>query len=270
MSYKGKNTGALYGFLASILSLAKKFDAKNTIIMWDFDSNDGIRRKEFPTYKVDPNKLWEKLTQEEKKDILDFKEIYYNIMNICRDLGFASYILKGYEADDLMTLFCKQYWSEFNNIVVTSDADLYQLLDIPNTVIYCPKKNKILNEKWFKKEYGIPVKDWVWIKTYAGCSSDRVPGVKGIGEQTAIKYLLGEASKKIKDKINEAKKAGEIDLYYRLVELPHRTIKDFKLNLRISNLNMEAFFDVCQQNGFNKFMEEMPDFEKYFKCKGLV
>ena len=105
LSYQGNKTGIYFHFFNTIRSLITKFKPSNLIIMWD--GVGSIRKKEYTGYKNRNNMKYMK--QEQIDSLKEVAEEYPNIVAICDTLGFAAYVLDGYEADDLIHLFVKQY-----------------------------------------------------------------------------------------------------------------------------------------------------------------
>ena len=105
LSYNGLRTGLFYGFFNTLRAMAKRFNPTNTVIMWDSDSKNSLRRKQFEGYK----KRNENLTQKELEEIIEFDESYKELIDYCDSIGFASYMLEGYEADDLIALWVNKF-----------------------------------------------------------------------------------------------------------------------------------------------------------------
>jgi DNA polymerase-1 len=249
LSYDGIQTGVIYGFFNTLQSLANKFEATNTIIMWDI-SKVGVRKDEFDGYK-NREKL---LTPEEIEEKEKFEEAYLFLTVDCSKLGFATYSLPMYEADDLIALWCKQY-NEATNIIITRDEDMYQLIN-NNTFVYDPDKKIKKNKKWFKKTYNIEPKLWAEYKAIAGCKSDTVPGIPGMGHVRTLNYLQGDNQWKKKIEASEA-------LYmmcYNLVVLPHPSLNNYWLPYKRTKLNQDHFVEFCQVFGLRQFMEKMHNF----------
>ena len=76
-------------------------------------------------------------------------------------------------------------------VVVSSDTDLYQLLST-RVSIWKPHKKEIYTSKDFSRDYyNLDPIQWVQVKALAGCTSDAIPGIPGVGEVTAGKFLRG-------------------------------------------------------------------------------
>src|SRR3989475_8564080 len=97
----------------------------------------------------------------------------------------------GYEADDLIgTLARKAEARGFGVVIVTGDKDMFQLLT-PAVRIYDPVKDKWFGEDDCRARFGVEPARVVEVMGLMGDATDNIPGVKGIGEKTAIK-LIGE------------------------------------------------------------------------------
>jgi len=166
--------------------------------------------------------------------------------HVLTDMGFVNvFSQKGFEADDLIASVALRCPKNSEAIIVSSDEDLYQLLG-SNRMIWNPHKKKILNRKWFKEEYGIEPSQWRTVKALAGCSSDNVPGIPGVGEKTAIKFIKREIKKGTKtyDKFENAETIIKRNL--PIVKLPYPGTgkpipKRDKITVESWNMVMEGF-----------------------------
>lgn len=211
---EGEPTGVIYGMLVQVKNLMIHFRTKRLIFCWD--SVSSVRKKIFPKYKASRKKT----TLEEKQL---FGILYQQIRKLQNEylprIGFPCYMEEGFESDDCMAWFAKQLGEKNSVWLITADADLYQCLS-PNVSLYSPASKKIMNVEMFREKYKIDPEDWAYVKAIAGCSTDGVPGVKGVGEMTAAKILNGEMTKGKKyDAVFQ-----QNDQFYRnwdLVHLPH-------------------------------------------------
>jgi DNA polymerase-1 len=259
LSYSGIKTGLYYGFFNTVQQLMNKFYPIYLCIMWDSPGKKSIRKKEFPGYKNRDN--WDKMTEEQKRDKIEFNDAYENLIVICEELGFASYIMDGYEADDLFALWINRYPSYKPIIIITRDEDMFQLLS-DSVSIYNPDDKKIKDLKWFKKEYKIDPNVWANVKAMGGCKSDTVPGLPGVGEETALKYYRNEHVKK--KGIDSEENIALVNKYYNLTVLPHPNLKNFHLPFKSTKVDKDKFFSFCQEMGFRSFIDDLDKFEPLF------
>jgi 5'-3' exonuclease len=108
-------------------------------------------------------------------------------------IGFTNIFQQGgYESDDLIAAICKSLDpAKQSAVIITADTDLLQCIR-PHIRWYSPRSRQTMSLQAFYKQTGIYPKDWAKLKAIAGCSSDNVKGIPGVGEKTAIKYLTGQ------------------------------------------------------------------------------
>lgn len=257
LTYKDVNTTMIYGILSTILSLAKKFEITKCVLCADTDGVS-VRRKEYEGYKDKSNKV---VTEQDMKLNTLFSEEYNRLFKTFPTFGFPLNILSGYEADDLLAIYCNQHKKDEKIIIITRDEDIYQCLD-DNVMLYSPDDKVKKTDKWFKNEYGIEPKDWAMVKSMAGCSSDCVKGIVGIGEETALKYLKGlcnpNQTKKIEENHETVKKCLQV------VTLPHPTVSDLRYEFKQTKLNRNKFITFCQLLGFRSILDSLDEYEQFF------
>jgi 5'-3' exonuclease len=258
LSHDGIKTGVFYGFFNTIQQLLHKFYPINIVIMWDKPKGVSVRKAQFAGYKQRDQKLSDADLAKKK----EFAECYEQLIQICDDLGFASYMLDGYEADDIFALWCNRF-PDSDAIMITRDEDLYQLLNCDYVKIYSPDDKVLKDEAWFQKTYKIPPSKWHLVKAIGGCKSDTIPGIAGVGEESALKYIRGEAKATLKQKIED--NYASVLEYIELTMLPHRTLWGQHLAYKHTHVDQDKFFSFCQRFGFRSFIDKMGEFEPLFE-----
>lgn len=250
-------TEIVYGFLREILHLSMRFNTNQFIFVWD--SKVSKRKERYPWYKDKPKEHISEADKEKLKEAyLQFKIIQTWVL---KHIGFINnFYQDGYEADDIIAEIVHNYDSPaFNLIVVTRDEDMYQLLD--SCTIYNHHNKTKVTKASFRAKYGIDPGQWSQVKRLAGCKSDKVPGIPGIGEKTAIKFLRGELNRGKKFLALE-KDLGKVDkesIYIRnkwLVHLPLPGVKEFnkEINFVDESLSLEGFKYVCDRLDIQSFL----------------
>jgi len=176
---KGFPTNALFGFTNMINKIIN--EEKPTYIMVAFDKGKTFRHDKYDWYKdgriETPNEL---------------KQQFPVAKELLNAMGIKYLEIDNYEADDIIGTFAK-YCDEDENFIgtiISSDKDLLQLISDDIDIKLLKQKDYIrYNKTTFKEEYGIEPINIIDLKALMGDSSDNIPGVKGIGEKTALKLL---------------------------------------------------------------------------------
>jgi len=208
LSSDGEGTGVAFGFLREINVLKERFDADRVIFCFDYGGPG--RRSELSNVYKNKKKEW---TKEEADIYVDFRGQLHKLRTkILPALGYRNvFVQRGYEADDIIAKLVPEFSKPepfflVQVIIVSADRDLLQLLR-ENVVCYDPKSKKITTEKSFYLEWKMPPEMWHHVLATAGCVSDNVIGIKGVGRITAAKFHAGQlkqesfAYKKIKDNL---------------------------------------------------------------------
>lgn len=203
-------------FFMAIEKLAETLYTDRIVFAWDSPVNK--RKQEFSFYKSGREPKDQSDT-DKQYDNLCFKQFRLLRDNILPYIGFPCYMVEGYEADDIIASIVMN--NKTSMIFVTTDADMYQLL--PYARMYDYRHKQIYTDEWFKSSCGFSASEWWKVKAYAGCTSDTVPGIPGIGEKTAIAYLNGKLlpkHKKYRD-ISNGEYDDIIRRNERIVRLPY-------------------------------------------------
>ena len=176
---KGFPTNALYGFTNMMNKIIE--EEKPTYIMVAFDKGKTFRHDKYDFYKQGrietPNEL---------------KQQFPKAKELLNAMGIKYFEIDNYEADDIIGTFA-EYCNEdpnFIGTIISSDRDLLQLISNDIDIKLLKQKDYIrYNEQTFIEEYKIKPINIIDLKALMGDSSDNIPGVKGIGEKTALKLL---------------------------------------------------------------------------------
>lgn len=176
---KGFPTNALFG-LANMIN--KVIEEENpTYMIVAFDKGKTFRHKKYDFYKQGRSETPEEL----KMQFPIAKEML-------TAMGIKYYEIDNYEADDIIGTFAKycDKDDDYDGLIVSSDKDLLQLISKHVEMKLLKPKDYIrYNEETFKEEWGIDPINIIDLKALMGDPSDNIPGVKGIGEKTALKLL---------------------------------------------------------------------------------
>ena len=175
----GIPTNAVYGFITMINKALDMVKPDAVFVAWDA-GKPTFRHETYTEYKGTRKQLDQEL-------IVQFP--------IAREYldsyGITRYECEGIEADDIIGSLAKKY-PDVNIHILSSDRDLLQLID-PTTDVYLMKKGitemEVMNEEKLMETMGIKPCQIIDLKALMGDTADNIPGVKGIGEKTALKLL---------------------------------------------------------------------------------
>ncbi|KAB2338958.1 5'-3' exonuclease [Cytobacillus depressus] len=176
----GVPTNGVYGFVKHFLTAVSHFNPSHIAVCWDMGSKT-FRTDMYDGYKANrPEAPAELIPQFDLvKEVVDA----FDVPNIG---------LKGYEADDCIGTIATQVKEDSHVKILTGDQDILQLLDERISVVLLQKGygNYLVHTKdTFYEEKGIHPRQMIDLKAFMGDTSDNYPGVKGIGEKTALKLL---------------------------------------------------------------------------------
>ncbi len=177
-SKNGFPTGLLTGFINFIASINKEHGTD--YLLFALDSKEKTKRKELDqNYKAN--------RKAPPEDLLTQLPV---AIEWIKKMGFKSIEVAGYEADDIIATVAKDAKEKGIKVqVVSSDKDLYQLIDDDKVLIYDPLKKIKVNEEECIKKFGVKPSQIVDYLAIVGDSADNIPGVKGIGDKGAKKLL---------------------------------------------------------------------------------
>lgn len=179
---KGTPVNAVYSFCRMIKRLMDKYQPAYMAIVWD-SKGPTVRHEMFENYKA--------TRQPPPSDLFDQKE---HIVEFANAIGLAQLSKQGYEADDLMYALAKELVPLGNDVVlITSDKDMGQtlVLNTPEHKVYLYDafKDQVLDEEQLAKNFGFGVERLPLYFALLGDTSDNIPGVRGIGEKTALELV---------------------------------------------------------------------------------
>ena len=256
---KGFPTNALYGFINMMNKIMK--EEEPSYILVAFDKGKTFRHDQYDWYKAGrvemPNDL--KLQFPKAKEVLDA-------------MGIKHFEIDNYEADDIIGTVAKivDEEDEFIATIISSDKDLLQLISDEVEVKLLKTSGFIrMTRDEFKNTYGgIEPINMIDLKALMGDKSDNIPGVKGIGEKTAVNLLskyktldgvyqnIDDISGKTKEKLladkDNAYMSYDIATIYREVPL------DFTLNeLEYTGFDKERFLGILHELEFFSLLRKM-------------
>ncbi|MCZ6684684.1 MAG: DNA polymerase I [Candidatus Dadabacteria bacterium] len=255
---KGFPTNAVYGFTAMLFKFLKDYEPTHLGIV--FDSKGSTFRDDiYPLYKANRSEPPEDLVPQFSK-----------IFEMVDAFNIPQVQLEGFEADDLMGTISKNVEKEDAKVVlVTGDKDFCQLVSDKVTLLDT-MKNKITGIAAVKEKYGVSPERVIDVFALAGDAVDNIPGVKGIGEKTAVSLIskfgsldelfqnLEDVSKRQKTLIEEKKE--DAILSKELVTI--KTDVDIETSLekfKYDGFDNDKLREIFQELEFKNLFRELGD-----------
>ena len=256
---KGFPTNALYGFINMMNKIIKEEEPNYILVA--FDKGKSFRHNKYDFYKGGRNATPEELKQQfpKAKEILDA-------------MGIKHFEIDNYEADDIIGTVSRIVDEEdqFIATIISSDKDLLQLISDEVDVKLLKTSGFVrMDTQEFMNTYGVEPIKMIDLKALMGDASDNIPGVKGIGEKTAINLLtkyksldnlyenIDSVTGKTKEKlINDKDKAY---MSYEMATIYREVPLDFSLeDLKYNGLNLEEYISLLQEFEFNSLLRKLP------------
>ena len=235
----GQPTNAIYGFASMLANTLRDEEPTHFAVAFDV-SRKTWRSEEFTEYKANRSK-----TPDEFKGQVELIGELLDAMHVSR------FAVEGYEADDVIATLATQAEAEgFEVLIVTGDRDSFQLVSDHTTVLYPTKGvselTRFTPEKVFEK-YGLTPAQYPDFAALRGDPSDNLPGIPGVGEKTAAKWINQFGSfAELVERVDEVKgKAGQnlrdhleaVKLNRRLTELERQV----ELDKTVADLKREPY-----------------------------
>lgn len=224
----GQPTNAIYGFASMLANTLRDEEPTHLAVAFDV-SRKTWRAEEFPEYKANRSK-----TPDEFKGQVELIGEVLDAMHVDR------FAVDGFEADDVIaTLATQAEAAGFDVLIVTGDRDSFQLVTEHVTVLYPTKGvselTRFTPEK-VEEKYGLTPQQYPDFAALRGDPSDNLPGIPGVGEKTAAKWInqfgsfddlveraeevKGKAGQNFRDHLDAVKLNRRLTEMVRDVELP--------------------------------------------------
>lgn len=277
----GLTTNAVYGFTAMLINLLR--DEAPSHIAAAFDvSRQTFRADKFPEYKANRS-----ATPDEFRGQIEIAK------EVLQALGISVLAKPGYEADDVIATLATQAEREgFDVLAVTGDRDALQLVTDNVTVLY-PRKGVSELTRFTPEavvaKYGLTPAQYPDFAALRGDPSDNLPGIPGVGEKTATKWIVEYGSlqnlvdnvEAVRGKVGDALRANlsHVVLNRELTELEREVpIESTPEMLRIQPWDRDHIhrlfddleFRVLRDRLFDTLATVEPEVDRGFDVHGAV
>lgn len=260
---KGFPTNALFGFVNMINKIVA--EEKPVYMLVAFDKGKTFRHEKYTEYKGGRGETPDEL----KKQFPIAKELL-------TAMGIKYYEIDNYEADDIIGTFSHMCDNDpnYQGLIISSDKDLLQLISDEVEMKLLKSKDYIrYNKESFKEEWGIDPIKVVDLKALMGDTSDNIPGVKGIGEKTALKLLqtyssldgvyesIDNISGKLKEKLINDKENAYMS--YDLATIYTKVPLEINLeDIKYKECDKEKLISIYEDLEFYSFLKKIKETKK--------
>ena len=234
----GQPTNAVYGFTSMLINALRDFEPTHVAVAFD------VSRATFRSEAYDGYKATRAKTPEEFRGQVDL------IRDVLDAMGIRYLERDGYEADDVIaTLVTQAEGADMEVSVITGDRDAFQLVSPATTVLY-PRKGVSdlarMTPAAVEEKYGLTPAQYPDFAALRGDPSDNLPGIPGVGEKTATKWIaeygslsqLVDHADEVRGKTGEALRAAlpQVLINRQLTEL----VRDVPLDVDVDELERRS------------------------------
>ncbi|PLS03587.1 5'-3' exonuclease [Neobacillus cucumis] len=245
---KGIPTNGIHGFVKHLFTAVSSFKPSHLAVCWDMGSKT-FRSEIFADYKGNRGEAPIELIPQ-----------FDLVKEVVESFDIPNIGMSGFEADDCIGTIAHQMKDIAHVSILTGDQDILQLLDEDISVILLKKgygNYHVHTPQTFFEEKGIMPRQMIDLKALMGDPSDNYPGVKGIGEKTALKLLkefehvegiitnLERLSKSHKSKIEQ-----DLDMLHL-----SRILAEIKCDVPVTCELEKAGLRISKEKALNKLME---------------
>jgi len=189
MSTHGYQMGGCIGFLKTLRRILTEIQPIMVCIAWEGGGSQR-RRSIYPDYKL--GRRPERLNRFYGDDIPESEENRKHqlvvLLDMLKNVPVCQVYASDCEGDDIIAFLCTGPYKNHPKVIVSSDKDLYQLLN-DNTRIYSLHKKKVLTAADIFEEFRVTSGNFAMAKALCGDPGDNIPGIKGLGFKTVSKKL---------------------------------------------------------------------------------
>jgi len=267
---KGEIINAIYGFYLILFRVLKELNPDFVVATFDLPDIT-FRHKEYKEYKSNRIKAPEELYEQIPK-----------IKQLLKIFEIPIFEKKGFEADDIIgtisELIIKKEKREIENVILSGDTDVFQLVNSQTKIYFLKNGNKNKNFLYDKdavkeKFQGLLPNQLIDFKALKGDASDNIPGVSGIGEKTAFKLIkefgdlkniylnLDKIDKPVQKRLKEDRDKALFSK--KLVEIKKNVPINFELEkCRWKEYNRKKIISSLKEIGLIKLIEKLPKLDE--------
>ena len=277
----GVHVGGLGGFFRSLGALIRQIDPTSVYVVFDGAGSANNRKNLLPEYKSGRNLQritnWEVFDDLEDEDDAKVDQII-RIIQYLKTLPVKTVSLDKVEADDIIAHLCTVLPEQEKDkvFIVSSDKDFLQLVN-KNIIVYRPMEKEFYTEEVVKEKFNMSPSNFIIYKTLMGDNSDKVKGVKGLGEKKLYKLFpeLQEKDLTLDDVYNICEgKFKEHVIYARIIQDIDALEKNYKImdlsNPMLDENDKNYLNQVVKSKNLNYIPDQFIAFYNEDKLGGMI
>ena len=277
----GVHIGGLGGFFRSLGALIRQVQPTSVYVVFDGAGSANARKNLLPEYKS--GRDLQRITNWDAFDNLEEEhdskvDQMVRIIQYLKTLPVKTVTLPKVEADDIIAYMSSIIPNkpEDKVFIVSSDKDFLQLVN-KNVIVYRPMEKEFYTEQTIREKYNMDPKNFIIHKTLLGDNSDKVKGVKGLGEKGLLKKFpeLKEKVLTLDDVYNicEQKYKDHV-VYARVIQGIDELEKNYKImdlsNPMLDENDKKYLTQVVNTNDYNYIPDQFVAFYNEDKLGGMI
>jgi len=195
MDENGNHIGGVTGFLKSVGYVTRKFKPSRVYVIFDGKGGSKRRREIYPDYKAGRkpltrlNRTYDMTTEQDEQDLMRYQLVI--VAKALMKLPITTITLDHVEADDIIS-YIAQHVVEGGgeSIIYSTDKDFLQLVG-DGIKVWNPVRKKTYIPETVLEDYTIHPNNFLLYRALTGDTSDNLPGIKGLGIKTLLKFMPG-------------------------------------------------------------------------------
>jgi DNA polymerase-1 len=195
MDENGNHIGGVTGFLKSVGYVIRKFKPSRVYVIFDGKGGSKRRREIYPDYKSGRkpltrlNRTYDMTTEQDEQDLMRYELVI--VAKALMKLPITTITLDHVEADDIISYIAQHVVENGGeSIIYSTDKDFLQLVG-DGIKVWNPVRKKTYIPETVLEDYTIHPNNFLLYRALTGDTSDNLPGIKGLGMKTLLKFMPG-------------------------------------------------------------------------------
>lgn len=258
---KGVPTNGVFGFVKLLQQIQNEMRPDYLAVAFDLPQPT-FRHQRYDAYKAGRDKMPEELIAQ-----------LALIKKILMQMQVPVITRPGYEADDIIGTLAKHFAEKgVSAKIITGDRDSFQLVEDQVHILYTTTRSGSqfveVDPAYIQEKYGIEPIELIQVKALMGDASDNIPGIKGIGEKTALKFVkqyhtvdglyehIDELKGKQKEKVEAGKDAAYLSLFLGEIDVQVPIEMD-ESDMRMQDLFNELVIETLKELEFTSILRKL-------------